>query len=242
MINRKTVYVVIFAGGIGSRMGSDIPKQFLKVDNKEIIIHTLEKFDSHPLVDAIVVVSKREYVEFCKQIIIANGIKKVCEITSGGETGQESIYNGLAALKNIGSKDDDIVIIHDGVRPVITEQLITDSIECTEKNGNSIATSRAIETVIRVDKTGNVISTVDRSECRNAKAPQCFLFGDIWDAHNRALVDGINTMIDSATLMSHYGFQLHTTECSANNIKITTPVDYYLFKALNDVLKSNHTL
>ena len=227
-------YVVIFAGGVGSRMGNPTPKQFLKVDNKPIIIHVVEKFSNHPLIDGIVVVSKEEYINYCRELSEEYHTVKVLDVVAGGKNGQESIYNGVNAIYQNFSKNpkEDIVLIHDGVRPVITEQLITDSIRSVLKYGNSIAVSKAIETVIRVDEEGTVVDTVDRSECRNAKAPQCFILEDLWQTHQRAIKEGVLDTIDSATLMSRYGVTLHTVECEPENIKITTPNDYYMFQAL----------
>lgn len=226
-------YVVIFAGGRGARMGSEIPKQFLTVDGKEIIIHTIEKFDSHESIDGIVVVCLGEYIEKCRELVAENGLRKVLAVISGGGTGQQSIYNGLKYYHDICHiSEDDIVLIHDGVRPVIDRELIQRSIDCARKNGNSISVSKAIETIIRVNEDGIMEESIDRSMCRYAKAPQCFRFGDIWDAHARALEAGITDFTDSATLMSWCGHKLFTIECGPENIKITTPNDFYTFKAL----------
>lgn len=227
-------YVVIFAGGVGARMGSAIPKQFLKVDNKPVIIHTIEHFDKHPYIDGIIVVCNEAWIDYCREQIKRYHIKKVYEVIPGGETGQLSIFNGLTYLENKISKglEDDIVLIHDGVRPMITQGLITDSINTCKEKGNSIAVSKAIETIIRVDKNGRLKETVDRAECRYAKAPQCFYIKDLLKVHKDAYSKHNYQYIDSATLMSAYGYELYTTECSSENIKITTPNDFYTFKAL----------
>ena len=222
-------YVVIFAGGVGQRMGSSIPKQFLMVNNKPIIVHTIEKFNNHSEIDGIVVVCKEEYIGQCKQYIIDYALNKVISIIPGGNNGQQSIYNGVKYLsENISKDNSDIVLIHDGVRPVINDELISKSISTTQKNGNSIAVSRAIETVIKVDDNGQIVETVDRDRCRNAKAPQCFVLSELWKIHKKAIEDGVTNMVDSASLMSFYGYELYTTECSQENIKVTTPNDYYM--------------
>lgn len=227
-------YAVIFAGGIGSRMGSPVPKQFLEVDGKPILIHVVEKFSAHPEIDGIVIASKAEYIDYCGELVQRSGLEKVKRVIAGGATGQETIYRGLREVAQKLSRDParDIVLVHDGVRPLIDAKLISDSIACAAANGNSIAVSRAIETVIRVDGDGMVTGTVDRSECCNAKAPQCFVLGDLLSVHERARADGIYNAIDCATLMSQYGHRLYTTLCSPENIKITTPGDYYMFKAI----------
>lgn len=227
-------YALIFAGGVGSRMGSDIPKQFLKVGDKPIIIHVIEKFSSHPDIDGIVIVCKEEYIDECRGYVDRYRVDKILDIIPGGENGQGSIRNGICYLRYNVSKtpEEDIVLIHDGVRPLIDHDLITRSIKCARENGNSIAVSKAIETVIRVDQRGQIKGTIDRSECRNAKAPQCFFLEDIYREHMQAVKDGKTDMIDSATLMSAYGHRLYTTECKMENIKITTPNDYYMFKGM----------
>lgn len=233
-------YVVIFAGGVGARMGSKTPKQFLEVQGKPIIIHTLERFHSHSLIDGIIVVCKVEYINYCKDLITAYKLNKVFDVIAGGETGQISIFNGIQFLyeKISKSPESDIILIHDGVRPVITEELITNSILCTQENGNSIAVSQAIETVIKINKTGGISEILDRTNCRNAKAPQCFYLERLWTVHQQALKDGITNSIDTATLMSSYGDNLHTIECSPNNIKITTPNDYFMFKGMYEAALS----
>ena len=227
-------YVVIFAGGIGERMGSQIPKQFLKVGGKPIIIHVLEKFSIHSEIDGIVVVCKEDLIEECREYIRQFKVNKIIDVIPGGDTGQLSIRNGIKYLvENVSTNQSgDIVLIHDGVRPLITGELITNSIQCTKQNGNSIASSAAIETVILIREDGSVDEIADRSRCRNAKAPQCFILKDIWEAHQKAMGEGKTNMIDSAMLMSYYGGKLYTTECGPENIKITTPNDYYMFKGM----------
>ena len=227
-------YTVIFAGGVGMRMGSSTPKQFLQVGGKPIIIHVLEKFSLHPEIDGIIVVCKKEYIDECREYIRAFGIGKVYDVIPGGETGQGSIRNGVEYLiQNVSENPaKDVVLVHDGVRPIVTGKLISACIAGVKANGNCIAASPAIETVIRVDDDGTLAEIADRSKCRNAKAPQCFILRDLWEAHEKALKDGIENMIDSAMLMSSYGHLLHTTECSPENIKITTPNDYYMFKGM----------
>lgn len=226
-------YTVIFAGGVGVRMGSNTPKQFLKVGGKPIIIHVLEKFAIHPEIDGIVVVCKEEYIDECKTYISDYGIGKVLDVIAGGETGQQSIKNGVEYLiRNVSKNQEDIVLVHDGVRPIITKELISECIKGVKENGNSIAAASAVETVIKVNEDGTLAEIVDRSRCRNAKAPQCFVLQELWEAHKKASEDGIENMIDSAMLMSHYGHQLYTVPCSPDNIKITTPNDYYMFKGM----------
>ena len=226
---------LIFAGGTGTRMkGSDKPKQFLTLNGKPIIIYTIEHFEKHPDIDGIVVVCKEDWIDYLNEQLTTYGIKKVLKVVPGGATGQASIRNGLFAIRDaVGVPAEDvIVLIHDGVRPLIDEKLITDNIESVKKNGNAITVVPAIETIIETDEKGDISKVADRKMCRLARAPQSFVLSDIIAAHERSLAEKKEEMIDSAMLMQHYGAVLHTVEGPVENIKITTPMDYHLFKAL----------
>lgn len=225
--------VLIFAGGAGRRMNSKSkPKQFLKLYGKEIIIHTLENFQNHPEVDNIVVVCIKGWIEYLQKLLAQYNIDKVRLIVAGGKTGQESIYNGLCALSDFAPAES-IVLVHDGVRPFVTDTLISDCIKSVKKNGSAITVTPAIETIVELD--GKKIQAItDRSKCYLAKAPQCFYLGELLEAHEKAIKDGNTNMIDSASLMKHYGHDLYVVQGSADNIKITTPADFYSFRALYD--------
>ena len=226
--------VLIFAGGAGRRMNSrSKPKQFLKLYGKEIIIHTLENFQNHPEVDNIVVVCIKGWVTYLQKLLAQYGIDKVRLIVAGGKTGQESIYNGLCALSDFAPADS-IVLVHDGVRPFVTESLISDCIKSVKKYGSAITVTPATETIIEL-KDKKIQNITDRNKCYLAKAPQCFYLGELLKAHEKALKDDKTDMIDSATLMKHYGHDLYVVEGSPDNIKITTPADFYTFRALYDV-------
>lgn len=226
---------LIFAGGVGKRMQTTkCPKQFLELGGKPIIIHTIEHFEEHEAIDGIVVVCIKEWIDVLKEKLEKFNIRKVVAIVSGGKTGQESIRNGLYAIRDHVHEDpkDVVVLIHDGVRPLINQKLITDNIESVKKYGNAITVVPAIETIIEIDENGELTKVTDRSRCRMARAPQSFVLEDILEAHRKLLEDGEAEMIDSAMLMQHYGARLHTVVGPSENIKITTPTDYYLFRAL----------
>ena len=225
--------VLIFAGGAGRRMNSrSKPKQFLKLYGKEIIIHTLENFQNHPEVDNIVVVCIRGWINYLQRLLAQYGMDKVRIIVAGGKTGQESIYNGLCALSDF-APEDSIVLVHDGVRPFVTDTLISDCIKSVKKNGSAITVTPAIETIVELNGK-KVESITDRSKCYHAKAPQCFYLGELLATHKKAIKDGNTDMIDSASLMKHYGHELYIVPGSTDNIKITTPSDFYTFRALYD--------
>lgn len=228
-------YAVIFAGGSGSRMHTKSrPKQFLEYQGKPIIIYTLELFDNHPMIDGIVVACVEEWIPFLKKMLKKFEINKVKAIVTGGETGQESIYKGLVAAKSISESADDIVLIHDGVRPLITEQTITDNIEIVNKEGSCITCVPATETFI-VSQPGGGLEIPTRANSLIARAPQSFYLKDILVAHEQARAEGRNDFIDSCSMMHHYGYKLGRVIGPMENIKITTPTDYFIFKAMVEV-------
>ena len=224
---------VIFAGGVGSRMHSkDKPKQFLEMYNKPIIIHTIEYFEKHLEIDAIVVVCVEDWIDYCKNLLYKFRIEKVKAVVPGGTTGQLSIYNGLVAAKEIAGNKKTIVLIHDGVRPLISEKLITDNIRSVEKYGNSITSGVVKETIVEIDDDHDIKLVPDRDHSRVAKAPQCFYLDDILLAHTKALEQGKTNFVDSCTMMQYYGYCLHMTDGPYENIKITTPDDFYTMRAI----------
>jgi 2-C-methyl-D-erythritol 4-phosphate cytidylyltransferase len=230
---------LIFAGGSGIRMNAHAkPKQFLQLYGKEIIIHTMEHFEKHPDIDAMVVVCIESWIPFFKALLEKYAVRKVKWVVPGGANGQESIYNGLAAIQEHCSGDA-VVLIHDGVRPLITQELISACIASVRQHGSAIAATPAIETVITLDKEGTIISVSDRAKSHHAKAPQCFRIRDIWQCHQQAKRDGLVNVIDSASLMMHYGHKLHAVQCTHENIKITTPSDFYTFRALYEAKENS---
>ncbi|MBQ9667022.1 MAG: 2-C-methyl-D-erythritol 4-phosphate cytidylyltransferase [Bacteroidaceae bacterium] len=227
--------VVVFAGGAGRRMHTKSrPKQFLEYQGKPIIIYTLELFDNHPMIDGIVVACVEEWIPFLEKMLKKFEINKVKKIVQGGETGQDSIYKGLVAAKEFSKSPQDIVLIHDGVRPLITEQTITDNIETVRKEGSCITCIPATETfIVGLPDGGLEIPT--RANSLIARAPQSFYLDEILAAHERARKEGRHDFIDSCSMMHHYGHKLGKVIGPMENIKITTPTDYFVFKAMVEV-------
>lgn len=225
----------IFAGGSGVRMHTKSrPKQFLELNGKPIIIYTLELFDNHPQVDAIVVACIDSWIPFLKKMIRKFEITKVVEIVHGGETGQDSIYNALLAAERAADGKDATVMIHDGVRPLITEQTVTDNINTVEEFGSCITCVPATETFV-VSQADGSLEIPERANSLIARAPQSFRLNDILMAHRRAISEGKHDFIDSCTMMSHYGYTLKTIIGPMENIKITTPTDFFIFRAMVEV-------
>lgn len=220
---------IIFAGGTGQRMGSDKPKQFLEVYGKPIIIHTLEKFQYHDGIDLIYVACKEDLIPEFKEMIKKYNITKVKDgcIVPGGKTGQDSIYNALKAAK-LTNSDDSIVLIHDGVRPVITPEVITENIESVSKYGSAITCTACYETPL-ISKDGKSVDALPkRKYVYTAQAPQSFRLGDVLDSHEkiRATNPDYTDIVDTCTLMKSCGKDVRIIEGNRGNIKVTTPEDY----------------
>lgn len=234
MRNEKA-YVIIFAGGVGSRMqGAKIPKQFLELGGKPIIAHTIDHFEHHPEIAGIVVVCVASGIDHMKCIVANERYEKVLSIVPGGETGQDSIFNGLTELHRIRPNEQDaVVLIHDGVRPLIDGKTITACVNSVKKNGPTATVASSPETVIE-ENDGVVCRVVDRSRCKLARAPQGFLFGNLYKEHLKAREEGRHDFVDSISLMAHYGHKVYTVEGPADNIKVTTQRDFFAFKGFMD--------
>lgn len=225
---------VIFAGGTGRRMCTvSKPKQFLELNGKPVIIYTLEIFDNHPEIDGITVACLEEWIPYLEKQLRKFEINKVGRIVAGGTTGQESIYNALAAAREEYGEDCN-VLIHDGVRPLITAQTVTDNIQAVNAHGSCITCVPATETVV-VNRKEESPYIPSRSDTIMARAPQSFRLRDILDVHERARREKRQDFIDSCTMMSHYGHDLHTIMGPMENIKITTPTDFFIFRAMVEV-------
>ena len=223
---------VIFAGGSGLRMHTKSrPKQFLDLNGKPIIIYTLELFDNHPQIDSIVISCIESWIPFLKKMLRKFEITKVVKIVPGGETGQDSIYQGLCAAEDIAAGKDVTVLIHDGVRPLISEDTITNNINKDKECGTCITCVPATETFI-VKQPDDTLEIPSRGNSLIARAPQSFHLGDIIGAHRRALNEGRHDFIDCCTMMSYYGYKLETIMGPMENIKITTPTDFFVLRAM----------
>jgi len=232
---------LIFAGGTGQRMNTRAkPKQFLELHGKPIIIYTLEHFEFHPEVDNIIIVCLEGWILELKHLIQQHAIGKVSQIVPGGDGGDRSIYNGLKAMDGKYAPDD-IVLIHDGVRPLINADLISANIAKARERGISITIEAATESVVRLNGGDLIAEIPPRAEMYTAKAPQSFRYDLIWGLYQRSHNDGIRT-IDSAHLCSIYGVDMHTVKSTPNNMKITAPTDFYIFRALYEAMENEQIL
>ena len=230
---------LIFAGGTGQRMNTRTRlKQFLELHGKPILIYTLEQFQRHKDIDVIILVSLKDWIDYCKDLIDQYRLEKVRAIIAGGKTGQESIFKGLEeAYRQFPPNSN--VLIHDGVRPLIDQITIGKAIHCVDLHRTAITVSPAIETIALKSEDGSVLEIFNRTRCELAKAPQCFKLKDIYNSHLQCQKEGLPDFIDSASLMKYYGYSLYTIEGPSENIKITTPGDFYIFRAIVDARENS---
>lgn len=222
---------IIFAGGVGRRMNTkSTPKQFLTLHEKPIIIHTLEVFQNCADIDAICIACLESHIDYTRALCEKFCITKVKWIVPGGATGQQSIFNGVKTVYD-NCPADSIVLLHDGVRPNIDTDLVSRNIEAVKQYGTAVSCAAATETPAEIDENGNIYTIYVREKAVIAKAPQSFYLGELYDAHLKAREEE-KEFIDSASLMRNYGHTLHTVECKWDNIKITNPSDFYIFKAI----------
>lgn len=224
---------IVFAGGSGSRMNTKSkPKQFLELHGKPILAYTLEAFNNHSEIDGIILVILEEWIAYCKEMIDRFHFSKIKAVISGGNSAFSSQRNGLLEADKLFGPGS-IVLIHDGVRPLVDEETISKNIESVKAHGTAITVTPAIETITVKTDSGKVGQIIERSKVEMARAPQSFYLEDILEAHKKAADEGL-TFIDSASMMQYYGYPLYTVEGSPENIKITTPNDFYTFRALVD--------
>ncbi len=232
---------VIFAGGIGARMNSRaVPKQFLEIHGKPIIIHTLEHFDSHPDIDGIAIAILAEYRDHLEQLLRRYGIGKVRWIVGGGTTGQLSRHNALSAVAQ-DCPQDTIVLIHDGVRPLINATLVSANIESVVAHGSGITCTKFNETIVS-SLDYHIDAVIPRERVYAAQAPQSFRLGEILSLYDRATAEGEYDSIDSCSLMHRYGRTVYRVEGPASNIKITTAQDFYLCRTYFEIIENQQVV
>lgn len=228
---------IIIAGGSGKRMGQDIPKQFINVGEKPIIVYTLEAFQKHPSIDNIIVVCIDGWHDILSAYTKQFNITKLCSIVSGGSCGQESIKNGLDEAARLFDKDD-MVLIHDAISPMVSNDIISDNIAKCKLYGN--ATVVAPCTTVVLEKTDETFSkkVINRDNLLLTQTPQAFILSDILSAHKEAKEKGITDSVASCSLYIELGRKVFYSVGDETNIKLTRPGDIQIFKALLSTQKS----
>jgi 2-C-methyl-D-erythritol 4-phosphate cytidylyltransferase len=231
---------LVIAGGFGQRTQQSIPKQFINVYDKPILLYTLEGFQTHSSIDSIVVVCLDGWGDVLKAYVKQYDITKLCEIVPGGATSQESIRNGVNSLYQKHNLED-IVIIHDGIRPLIDQAVVTDCIAICKKYGNAVSSLPYNEQIFKTSDGLVTTEYIPRETLRRVQTPQAYKLGDLYKAYKRAFEEkiGIYGSSYTNTMMVELGKTLHFAAGSDKNIKITTIDDIELFRALLSVRQEN---
>lgn len=222
---------LIIAGGRGMRMGQEIPKQFLTVYDKPVIAYTMEAFEKHPDIDVIAVVCVEGWESILGAYARQYHITKLKHIIPGGANGQGSIRNGVFELEKHYAADD-LVLIHDAIRPMVSQDIISGCIATAREHGSAIVTVPCQEAMLETEDQLSTHSSYPREHLKRTQTPQGFPIGVICDAHRRALERGITNSVASCTLMVELGETVWFCAGSEKNIKLTTPDDLEIFKAL----------
>lgn len=236
-------YAIILAGGVGQRMrNSGMPKQFLEVFGKPIIAYTLEKFENCNEIDNVVVVCNSAWKDHMLQIVKKYDLKKVFSVVDGGKDRQKSIENGISAIEKNGADGQDIIVIHDGVRPLIQIPVITENIRVAQKYGNAMTVRPVVESVVVTDQESVCFDNFKkRDNTYSLTAPQTFTLSVLKDTYSRAEeADAPLPLLDAALAYTYLGNRMHMVVENNHNIKITTPEDYYILKAILELEENKY--
>ena len=229
---------LLIAGGSGNRMNQDIPKQFITVNERPVIVYTLEAFETHPEIDCIAVVC----IEGWEQVLWAYAkqfnISKLKYVVPGGKNGQDSIRNGVMELEK-HFEPTDLVLIHDAIRPMVSAEIISDNIRVATQFGNAVTVIPCAEAMMETEDGVSSVGSYPRDRLKRTQTPQSFRIGDICDLHRRALEAGITNSVASCTLKIEMGEQVYFSSGSDKNIKLTTVEDIDIFKALLTAKRSD---
>lgn len=228
---------LIMAGGVGTRMNQDIPKQFINVHDKPVIIYTLEAFQRHPNIDAITVVCLDGWHDILRAYARQFGITKLESIVSGGERGQDSIRNGLYDIGKRHFDAEDVVLVHDAIRPMVSSDVISDCIRVCRTYGNAVTVVPCTAAMLKTYDACSSEEQVPRDDLKITQTPQAFFVQDMFAVHKEALEKGITNSVASCTLYIDLGRKLYLSAGSEKNIKLTTTEDIEIFKALLNAKK-----
>lgn len=224
-------YVIILAGGIGSRLGGPMPKQFLSLNDKPVIVHTLENFERNKNIDGIIIVCVRDWISHLKEILLEYKISKVIDIVEGGETGHDSTRNGIFSLREKLSSDD-YIIIHDAARPILPQAAIDEMLKVAHDKGNASLAIPCYETVIYTDDGSSGDKQLDRCKIMRIQTPQTYRYGEILPLYDMAEKENKHDFIYADLVLIYYGKTVYFSKGFTNNIKITRKEDIPLCKAL----------
>lgn len=223
---------LIIAGGVGARMGQDIPKQFINVYDKPVIVYTMEAFQKHSDIDGIEVVCLEGWHDVLRAYAKQFGIAKLDNVVSGGKNGQDSIRKGLYDIQTRYPEKDTVILIHDAIRPMVSSEIISDNIHVCREKGNAITVIPSTAAMLKTYDSVCSDEQVSRDNLKITQTPQAFFLCDILEAHNEALRKGITNSVASCTMYIELRRRLFMSKGSEKNLKLTTAEDIEIFKAL----------
>ena len=224
-------YALLIAGGVGSRMGQDIPKQFLHINDKPVIVYTLERFQQHPQIDGIVVVTLPNWIAFVEAYAKQFGISKLKSVVPGGATGHDSIHNGVVEIARL-CPPDTAVMIHDAIRPMVDKDVISDNLSVYQAKGNATVVIPCAEVVFQSEVPTESNKVLDRSKVWRTQTPQTFRLDKLLWAHEEAGKRGLSSPVATCHLFEMLGETVYFSKGSEKNLKLTTMDDIDIFKAL----------
>ena len=227
-------YVILLAGGVGKRMGADIPKQFINIAGKPIIVHSIENFQRNEQIDKIVIVCVKEWIEFAKDIIKEYNLTKVEWIIEGGSTGHDSIRNGVFFLKD-KIKKNDFVVIHDAVRPILPQKAIDEVLRVAHEKGNASSSIVCHPPIVYTEDRESSIKDIDREHVMLTASPQAYRFDLALCCYEKAELENKHDFTFTSSLLIYYGERVYFAKGTTSNIKVTQKEDIALFEALLSV-------
>lgn len=227
-------YVILLAGGVGKRMGANIPKQFIEVNDKPIIAYTIDKFQKNEYIDKIVVVCVKEWINHVEEIVKKFGFNKVEWIIEGGKTGHDSIRNGVFFLKD-KIELDDYIIIHDAVRPILPQKAINEVLKVAHEKGNASSSIACHPPIVYTDDFESGDKDVDRDHVMLTASPQAYNYSLALECYNKAEAENKHDFTFTSSLLIHYGERVYFAKGTTCNIKITSKADLALFEALLNI-------
>ena len=227
-------YVILLAGGVGKRMGADIPKQFIKVKGKPIIVYSIENFQRNEQIEKIVVVCVKDWIDYVKEIVKEYGLTKVEWVIEGGNTGHDSIKNGVFFLKDKVNPDD-YIIVHDAVRPILPQKAINEVLRVAHEKGNASSSIVCHPPIVYTEDGESGVKDIDREHVMLTASPQAYKFSLALSCYEKAEAENKNNFTFTSSLLIHYGERVYFAKGTTSNIKVTKKEDIALFEALLNV-------
>ena len=225
-------YVIIIAGGVGSRLGAKVPKQFVEVEGRPIYSYIVDAYNRSPLIDKIVIVTHKNWIDYVKEWKDKRGADKLCVVVAGGDCRSESVKNGLLSMEDFASEED-VILIHDATHPYVDEKGNAQIIEAVKAYGGATLGQRQYDTVYQMDRDTHMLKkVVPREEIVSGASPEAFRYGDLYRIYTGASKEELESMTSAGAIALHYGIPMKVIGASVINLKITYKKDMDTFKGM----------